>query len=147
MSCQVDTVRELIKKNSLIELLSDKYKAPDHSLITVRFNFDNVQSDNLHGSYCEIDNDTLRGIGGDGKTFKKYLFKNVSKLFMNNNMWNLAFRDLLNKFEEYQLGQESIDTMYTELCKSIYSEMDKYLKCNPTQRTKTRKQLRLSKLY
>ena len=66
---------------------------------------------------------------------------------MNNNMWNLAFRDLLNKFEEHQLAQESIDTMYTELCKSIYSEMDKYLKCHSTERTKTRKQLRLSKPY
>ena len=132
---------------SLIDLLSDKCKAPDHSLITVRFKFDNVQSDNLNGSYCEIDNDTLRGIGGDGKTFKKYLFKNVSKQFMDNNVWNLAFKDLLNRFEEYQLAQESIDTMYTELCRSIYSEMAKYLKCNSTERTKTRKQMRLSKPY
>ena len=54
---------------------------------------------------------------------------------------------LLNKFENDQLAQESIDTMYTELCKSIYSEMDKFLKCNSTERTKTRKQLRLSKPY
>ena len=147
IACQVDTVSELIEKISLIDLLSDKCKAPDHSLITVRFKFDNVQSDNLNDSYCEINNDTLGGIGGDGKTYKKYLFRNVSKQFMNNNMWNLAFRDLLNKFVEYQLAQESIDTMYTELCKSIYSEIDKYLKCNSTERTKTRKQLRLSKPY
>ena len=78
---------------------------------------------------------------------EKYLFKNVSKQFINNNVWNLAFKDKLNKFEEYQLAQESIDTMYTELCRSIYSEMAKYLKCNSTERTKTQKQMRLSKPY
>ena len=88
-------------------------------------------NDNLNGSFCEIDNDTLRDISADGKLNKKYLFKNISKQFMNNNMWNLAFRDLLNKFEEHQLAQESIDTMSTELCKSIYSEMDKYLNAIP----------------
>ena len=41
--------------------------------------------------------------------------KSIFIWFMNNKMWNLAFRDLSNKLEEYQLAQKSIEQMYTEL--------------------------------
>ena len=50
---------------------------------------------------------------------------------MNNKMWNLAFRDLSNKLEVYQLAQKSIDQMYTELSNmespaAVYYKSERY---------------------
>ncbi len=55
-----------------------------------------------------------------------YDFKRVDQTYMNNNTWNIAIGELIDRLGHRQRSLRHLDDIYTQLCATLYNEMDSF---------------------
>jgi len=120
--CEVDLISDMIVKYNCVQMLCDRCKAPDHSMLTMVVTY-------IH-KYDPIA--TL--VKGERQkiimdTDKRYDFHNVPQEFMNNEDWGFTIIRTTDQINNCVGAQEEVDTLYDNLVKDIFAEMDIYLEC------------------
>ena len=89
-SLKVDLVNDIIDSYKFTELIGERCRPPDHSVLTLTFT-----SRPLSGTHTDDRNVVLKVVYDDSDcdsyqgqpTKKRYLFKNVPSQFFNNKLW------------------------------------------------------------
>ena len=131
------TMSEIMLKFDLYKLLSTVCKAPDHSLLTLKFDC----------TYSHLDHN-VNSIQGDlnKKRKKFYCFDKKPEGFLHSEIWRTAVLDIISRLEHMNEVQSDLDCIYDDLCKSIFKELDSHFDYKVVG-TKSKKKLRLYKPY
>ena len=127
--CQVHSIHSIIEKYQLYDLLSNSCKAPDHSIVEIKFSPKNTKN------FITVDKETVKLTSNRAQkappvnihTNKFYLFDKKPELFMANETWRLAVIEIINNLQSINNTQHALDIAYDNLCKCIFKEMDMYL--------------------
>ena len=114
----VDLMSDILESNGLYNMISDKCKAPDHSLLTLQFNA--TYADSMHSGG---DTDDIK----TGQSFKRYYFNEGQNDFLCSETWRLAVFEIIQKLEDANACQNEIDNIYSVLCQSVFKELDEHV--------------------
>ena len=114
-SFNVITVQSLVDKYDLHGLLGERSKLPDHSALTTDITVTNyIYESDSHAGDQEIKS-------------TRFKLKTIPDNFMDSDLARSAIIDIISQIERCRDCQEDIDSIYTNLCKSIVSEMNRKL--------------------
>ena len=114
----VDNVSDLISKYNLESMLSNRCKAPDHSVLTLKYLI-------FKNDRCDIsDSDQLNS---EKSIFKKYNYGTMSNEFMNSPSWVSILEGLISRIENSTQNQEKIDELYDCMLSDVFEEMDSHI--------------------
>ena len=99
---KADLVNDIIDIYKLTELIGERCRPPDHSVLTLKFT-----SRPLSGTHTDDRNVVSKVVYDDSDcasyqgepTKKRYLFKNVPSQFFNNELWRQALLHMIEKIE------------------------------------------------
>ena len=113
----VKTVSDIISENRLESMVSSTCKAPDHSLLTLKYNvgFPNSTS-------CTDPNDQTHV-----DINKRYNYGTMSEQFLRSETWINILDSLIEKVESGNKSQSHVDTLYDEMLSEIFTEMDAHI--------------------
>ena len=106
----VDTMSEILSKYNLESMLSTTCKAPDHSLLSLKYSIYQDTSDDTS------DGDEHRS---EESLFKKYNYGTMSSEFMNSPSWVAILDDLISRIECSSKSQAKVDELYDGM---LYSQ-------------------------
>ena len=147
---KVDLVNDIIDSYKLTELIGERCRPPDHSVLTLTFT-----SRPLNGTHTD-DRNVVSSVGYGGSdcdsyqgqpTKKRYLFKNVPLQFFNNELWRQALLHMIEKIECCHGTRTALDHLCEDVCQAIFSKMDRYLNVKNNNVTRTRRKLKISKPF
>ena len=149
-SLKVDLLNDIIDSYKLTELIGERCRPPDHSVLTLTFT-----SHLLSGTHTDDRNVVLKVVYDDSDcdsyqgqpTKKRYLFKNVPSQFFNNELWRQALLHMIEKIECCHGTRTALDHLYEDVCQTISSEMDKYFNVKNNNVTRTRRKIKISKPF
>ena len=128
---EVLTMNELLQKFNLMDMLSTRCKASDHSVLRTKFNFANyLEVENMENT-SNIESNVINQCGSMSN-HRKYRFDNVPVDFMLNDQFQLNLYEIVAS--PLNEGQSQVDNVYSRLCESILCEMDQHLKSVSTQK-------------
>lgn len=116
---EVHTVSEVIEKNGLQPLLSEKCKASDHSIVTLTYAFNQQYSDTV------VDDSEIQAQPINVK--RRYNYGTMSQDFLNSPTWAHVLDSLLSRIDRIEKVQSSVDDFYNDMLKSIFTEMDQHI--------------------
>ena len=114
----VDNVSDLISKHNLESMLSNRCKAPDHSVFTLRYSIFTNNSNDL------TDCDEIRS---EKSIFKKYNYGTMTNEFMNSPSWLSILDGLISRIENSTKSQTKIDELYACMLSDVFKEMDSHI--------------------
>ena len=126
-TCQVHAVSDLLNKFELFNMLSENCKALDHSVLCVKFSWmsDNMCSDGVDNS---MPNHVTSNNEMDGYSVRrKYNFQSIDERFMNNNTWNVAVNELIERLNSRDTSIECLDEVCNRLSSLVYKEKNGFL--------------------
>ena len=125
----IERISSLIARFNLQHLVSERSKIPDHSILIMQAAISPfVASNDINQSSSTLENNSVRP--------PRYRFNSKPDAFMNNNVWQTAMANIIDKIETAQYNQLEIDRRYNDMCSIICKEMDTYLLikcCSKTQ--------------
>ncbi len=139
---EVITMTNCIEKYDLHGLLSEVCKAPDHSLLIAYIQCD-MSSHLLNTSQNTAEEDDY-SVNETAKC--KYRRDNYPDRFMMSEVWKQSIVNLTEFFENRITNQDSVNSAYELFVKTLFNEMDIYLKV-PSVSKKTRKKFKYYKPY
>ena len=110
----VDIMSDIISKYSLEPMISTRCKAPDHSILTLKY----VLYDPCHE--IPIEDESMRG----ESVSKKYDYGTMSNEFMNSPSWVAILDNLISRIEFTSKTQNKVDELYESMLSDIFQEMD-----------------------
>ena len=114
----VDTMSEILSKYNLESMLSTTCKAPDHSLLSLKYSIYQDTSDDTS------DGDEHRS---EESLFKKYNYGTMSSEFMNSPSWVAILDDLISRIECSSKSQAKVDELYDGVLSDVFAEMDAHI--------------------
>ena len=134
----VDCMNDLLALHNLFPLISERSRSPDHSVLNCVFE--------CKAAWPTTQTQTVRNNNANNPINKKYLFNNVSADFMMNDLWKQNVSQMIESIEQMHVNQNDIDLYYDKFCKTLITEMDKYVNFKEISRP-TRKRLKNTKPY
>ena len=125
---KVYTVTELAEICNVSQLIGERCRLPDHSVLHVNFNPRAIDTTiNNH-----ISPDETSGREG-GKHFipynkRTYRFDNVPDMFLASDSWRYSMTQLIDLFMICRKNKDDFDNIYDKFCKVLSDEMNKFLK-------------------
>lgn len=133
-SLRVITVQSLIQQHSLHQLVGDRSRPQDHSVLLCQIR---AQPDIRTSDQRKIGNGTQR---------RKYFLNRMPPTFMTSDISKQAIVKIINMIESYRETQDNMDLIYDELCSTIIHEMNTYIPFSDCTK-KLRKRFRAHKPY
>ena len=121
-SFNVIPVTELMQKNKLETLLSERCRPPDHSVLSLKYKVWSLQADESVNS--DVSDEGLRS---DDNLCKRYNYGTMSPEFLKSNTWVTLLDSLINKLENIEKCQSQIDSFYNEMLFNVFQEMDTHI--------------------
>ena len=118
ISFDVYPVSEVISDFGLESMLSERCKAPDHSIISLTYQMVNFDMESSEDSEKESTQENLS---------KRYNYGTMSDRFMNSASWLSILDTLIARIECIEQSQSSIDSFYNDMLQEIFSEMDSHI--------------------
>ena len=117
---KVELVSDIIERYGCIELVSERCKPPDHSMLEIKYKLTNglILNEREHSTGENENHQTMK---------KRYKFNNIPNEFMNNEHWMANIHECTDKLIESNINQYTIDNIYDKMCDILLSEMDKFL--------------------
>ena len=136
-SFRVELAAEVIDSLNLGDMLGERCKCPDHSILTlcIDFNLGNFEDEGTE--YDNVSNEP-RNV--------RYFFEGRPDIFMNNEIWSLAINRIIDNMLVVHGNQDMVDEVYKQFCETIAIEMDTHLRFHELGR-KTRKRYRRAKPF
>ena len=129
-SFKVITVGSIVDNNALYNLISERSRLPDHSVLITEF----AVTTSRHEQFTGSENDTIR---------PQFKLSRIPVDFTGSELPRRAFLDIVNEIEQCREKQENIDNIYGNLCNVIISEMNdripKYCFNNSKKRLRNKK--------
>ena len=116
IKCEIQSTDDLIDKYGLLRLLGAICKPPDHALITLT---------------CSVYSSMMTDRGGvktKNCMNKRYYFDVIPEQFMSSPYWHRIIDELLEKVQNMDDTIPEVDSVYSELCNAILSEMDAHIR-------------------
>ena len=163
---EVRTVTDLIDRFSLVELISDVSRPPDHSIVISSVhlspgdtlcdveeghtNVGQVTGPNEMVTSSIITDQNINTIGvnqGLDKSRRKYDMStiNTHDNFMSNVDWRDKINVIIDDLQTACSDQREVDSHYDDMCKVIFSEMDKFLNYKEFSGQKSGRRLKFHK--
>ena len=114
----VETMSEIMSKNNLEPMLSTRCKAPDHSLLTLKYSIYQHTSD----SSSSVDEQR-----SEESVFKKYNYGTMSTEFMKSPSWVAILDSMISRIESSLKTQSKVDELYDCMLSDIFKEMDAHI--------------------
>ena len=115
-SFRVLTVPSLIEKYSLHELIGNRCRPPDHSILLC-----DIRVQKLPESAVPVHESARQA---NGTTHKRYRLNKMPADFMTSELSKQALLNVINKVECLRENQDNIDAIYSELCDTVIKEMN-----------------------
>ena len=119
ISCNVSPVNEIISNNHLESMLSERCRAPDHSLISLSYRITSMD----YPIYEENQDQNQQ----NENINKRYNYGTMSENFMNSPSRLSILDTLISRLQSNEKSQTSIDSFYDEMLKEIFEEMDGHI--------------------
>ena len=162
---------DLIDNLSIMNLISDLSRPPDHSIIITSVHLSpgdglstginsngrsggvthnvplmremsyNNESTPEHITRVDVNAETLK------RPIRKYDVSTIPDNFMSNITWRNELNVLIDKLQTRCDDQNDIDILYNDMCKYTFAEMDKFLSYKEFTGRKTGKLLKFHKPY
>ena len=137
LSFEVETISDLLNSWQLYNLVSQKCKPPDHSLISVSLNCSYIESikyKNSNESNASSNSNNTNEASSEREFLKNskkiHHLRKSNETYVNSNSWNESIVGLANKLEESLDSQVQIDEAYSIFCDTLFSEIDSNLQIN-----------------
>ena len=140
---KVILMADIMKTYRLQEMIGDRCKTPDHSILVVT-TCSSYYREELENN---LNAETYENSAANSKGQKQYDVKSIPESFMANQDWNDACQELIEELLLLTRNQNQIDLLYDKLCEQVGLEMEKHLNIRKTCYGKTRKQFKVSKPY
>lgn len=116
----VDLCSDLIERYNLENYISEKSKVPDHSILSLIFNVDQLYD---HTTSTSMDYNS-QDVNSGTKIFKT---KRLPDDFLESDLAKLAIQSLINDIEQWRESQEEVDIVYDKFLKCMNDEMESRL--------------------
>ena len=130
---KVESVTSLLDKFKLVDLVGERSRPPDHSVLSFKFVTNYMPED--------VATEPIKSHGG-----RRYYFEHVPDTFMSTEIWTEGIRVLIDTFLNMANNQEDLDSSYDNMCKLILLEMDTKLRFKDAS-TNVRKRFKNAKPY
>ena len=121
-SFKVMPVTDMMQHYNFETLLSERCRAPDHSVLVLKYKIDRSLADD------NINNDvTTNDLHTDENISKRYNYGTMSPEFLKSNSWINILDSLIIRLENIEKCQLEIDTFYSEMLLHIFQEMDQHI--------------------
>ena len=131
----VHLMNDIISENDLHGLLGTRCKAPDHSLLELYVSvpyFPFTENDS------EVNTPESQG--------KRYKFNELPTSFLTSDRWLAVLDNILAKVENAAICQENVNSLYTEFCSNLFTEIDSQIPYSSVNK-KMRKRFKNYKPY
>ena len=138
-------VKDLLDEYNLTQLLSERCRCPDHSVLLCTFHT------SRYSELAELEERTVGSQNETGTTempnsSKRYMVNDTPPGFLTSIDFVEKLDEMISQLERCQNEQCELDRMYENFCKEMFKEMDKYFKYIDCSK-KTRKQFKHYKPY
>ena len=119
ISLNVKPITEVISNHCLESMLSERCRAPDHSLISLTYKITSM--DSFRSDESDEQNQPSEN------TNKRYNYGTMSDSFMKSPSWLSILDTLIARLEADEKSQSSIDSFYDDMLNEIFTEMDGHI--------------------
>ena len=147
---KVITCNKLIEENKLQSLINSKSKPPDHSILSLEFMYSYGYNINNSTMEQKSTNSISKPIQQDCNILlnnKMYNFNSRPENFLKSENWKQKITTIVQQLENNIDNQNELDSVFNNLCKSLFSELDNVLKFKTIGNKKTRKYFKSHKPY
>ena len=116
---------DLVDEFGLSTVLSERCRSPDHSVLLCNIN---IQTYDENHNYCNGNNEDDFNTCILPRSERKYNFSNSPQEFMCTPSFLQSQESLIQKIEECQHSQTSLNAVYEELCNELFSHLNSVMK-------------------
>ena len=122
LKCQVELANSLAEECGASELIGERCKMPDHSMVSIQMNWGSPPGEiSAHESSSTHGN-------------KRYRFQDLNSESLDSETWKRSLQLIIDRLLERHFAQRKLDEIYDLFCKSLFSELDSIIGINNVPR-------------